>query len=558
VPPGSRGVYTDTLRVSIDSCGLTYDIPVRIRLVETIVIGYTTELEKFGFVTVGTSLTHTFVIRNESRRVTDSAYFEKLPTVSAPWTLSLTRPASLPTMLAPGDSIVFDLTFAPVSGRYFEQTITWETVQRSYSCATTVIFKPNGFGSNSSVTPSTAEIAFGTVYQCQSPRDSVWIRNLGTAPAIITAPGSVTGTDPTAFRIVNEPAVNTTLALGDSVLYVIQYVPDPALTTTSVRTALLVVAFKDDTARTLSVVLSATQKRAALQILDAVPIVVNSVPVNGSQAVQLGVQNTLDTTICITDVRTTNENDVRPDLRFFDIPKGQQRAFQFTILPKSLSTINDTATIYIGCPCTDSIKIRIIANPINTSLLFTPRQVTFDTVDVCERPQPVAISIKNLDVSSTASIDTVFLQGPDAEYFRLNLPLWTTYPAPVGANSTLGSAIVVTYEGSGKLPGQKNARIIVRYRLNNVVIDDTIPVGAYRYVPIVPSLPSLDFGTVKQGETVTLPLTLTNTFNRQLVVTFGVGPVLLPLVRVAPVITAVAGGRSESVSVDFTGAVSGT
>ncbi|MFM8437934.1 MAG: hypothetical protein ACKOAX_05625, partial [Candidatus Kapaibacterium sp.] len=122
---------------------------------------------------------------------------------------------------------MFDLTFAPVSGGYFEQTITWETVQRSYSCATTVIFKPNGFGSNSSVTPSTAEIAFGTVYQCQSPRDSVWIRNLGTAPAIITAPGSVTGTDPTAFRIVNEPAVNTTLAPGDSVLYVIQYVPDP-------------------------------------------------------------------------------------------------------------------------------------------------------------------------------------------------------------------------------------------------------------------------------------------------------------------------------------------
>lgn len=557
VPPGSRGVYTDTLRVTIDSCGLTYDIPVRIRLVETIVIGYTTELEKFGFVQVGNAVTHTFVIRNESRRPTDSAYFEKVPTVSAPWSLKLTRPAALPTMLAPGDSILFDLTFAPTSAGYVEQNITWETLQTSTSCATSVIFKPNGYGSNSSVSPSETELAFGTLYQCQSRRDSVWIRNLGTAPAGIYALGSITGTDPTAFRIVQEPAVNTEIKQGDSVLYVIEYVPDPMFTATVVRSAILVVSFKEDTTRTLGVDLTATQKRAALQILDALPIVVNSVPVNGSQSVQLGVQNPTDTTICITDVRTKNELDVRPDLRFFDIPKGQQRAFQFTIMPKTLATINDTATIYIGCPCTDSIKIPIIANPINTALQFTPRPVSFDTVDVCERPQPIQVSIKNLDVTSTALIDTVIIEGPDAGFYQVNLPLWTSYPFPVGSNSTLGSAIVVSYEGSGRLPGLKNARIVVRYRLNNVAIDDTIPVTAYRYVPIVPSLPSLNFGTVKQGETVSKTLVLTNTFNRQIEVTFGLGSVLSPLVRVVPGVTGIAGGKMDSATIDFTGVTSG-
>lgn len=556
MPPNSKGVYTDTLRVSIDSCGLTYDIPVRVRLVETVVIGYSAALEKFGFVQVGKSLTRTLVIRNEGRG-TDSAYFEKVPVVTAPWSLTLVRPASLPTMLAPGDSILFDVTFAPTSAGYFEQNITWETLQNSVSCATTVIFKPNGFGSNSSLSPNKTEINFGDLYQCQKRKDTVWIRNLGTGSATLASSSSVSGTDPGAYRVFEEPSPGTVIKPGDSIAVIVEYVPDVTATATVVRSADLVVSIKDDTTRTITISLKARQIRATLQILDALPIVLNSVPVNGSQSVQLGVQNTLDTTICITDVRTKNELEVRPDLKFFDIPKGQQRAFQFTVMPKTLASLIDTATIYIGCPCIDSIKVAIIANPINTALSFTPRPVSFDTVDVCERPQPIQVSVKNLDVTSTALIDTVFFEGQNPECFRVDLPLWTSYPFPVGSNTTLSSAIVVSYNGSGRSPGMKNGRIVVRYRLNNIVINDTISVSAYRKVPIVPSVSSINVGTVKQGETNITTLLLTNTFDRQMEVSFGLGPILSSLVRITPGLTPLAGKQTDSVQVEFAGLVSG-
>jgi hypothetical protein len=556
VAPGSKGVYTDTLRITIDSCNLTYDIPVRVRIVETVVIGYSAALEKFGFVQIGQSVTRTLVIRNEGRG-TDSAYFETVPSVTAPWSLVLRRPASLPTMLAPGDSILFDITFKPDTAGYYEQSITWETLQRAPSCATTVIFKPNGFGSNSSVAPNKTDINFGTVYHCQRRRDTVWVRNLGSTEATISGLATLGGTDPQWFIILSQPSVSSVIKSGDSVAYVVEFSPDPNSTLTTLRTATLTLTFNDGSTRTINITLSGTQKRASLQILDALPIVVNSVPVNSSVSVQLGVQNLLDTVICITDVRAQNEADVRPDIRTFDIPKGQQRAFQFTITPKSLADLIDTATIYIGCPCVDSIKVPIIAYPTNTALLFTPRPVSFDTVDVCERPQPIRLSVKNLDVSSTALIDTVFIEGKDVDVFQMRLPVWTSYPVPVGSNNTLSSAIVVYYDGSGRPGGLKTARIIVNYRLNSIYVRDTIQVSAYRAVPVIASKDSIQFGTIKQGEVTSASMDIKNILSQQIEVSFGFVGNTAQAFSAQPALIPLAGGQSSNVTVNFSGIATG-
>jgi hypothetical protein len=179
--------------------------------------------------------------------------------------------------------------------------------------------------------------------------------------------------------------------------------------------------------------------------------------------------------------------------------------------------------------------------------------VSFDTVDVCERPQPIRLSVKNLDVSSTALIDTVFIEGKDVDVFQMRLPVWTSYPVPVGSNNTLSSAIVVYYDGSGKPAGLKTARIIVHYRLNNVTVQDTIQVSAYRAVPIIASKDSIQFGTIKQGEIASVPLDIKNILSQQIEVSFGFVGNTSQAFSAQPSLVALAGGQSNTVTVNFTG-----
>ncbi len=552
VPPHSKGTYYDTLSVIIDSCGIAYRFPVQARIVETEVFGYTTVLEDFSFVKVGRSLTHRFVIRNDGSGQ-DSASFQTVPTLAPPFSLQMIAPDTVPRVLGPGDSIVFMVTFTPDSARFYQQSLSWKTEMVGTSCPATVLFNPHGWGTNSSLVPSRATIDFGTQFQCGRKRDTVWIYNSGSTAAKVYRPATISGADLQRFKIITQPAADSTTLRGpsDSVMYVVEFNGDPADQTTSAKSATLNIPCFDDSAHTIQIQLTAIQTKAKLAVGNLLPIIDNNHFVNSAGSVVISLSNPFDSVFCISNVKSQHEPDILPAIRQFQMNPHATNGISITITPRSLTDINDTVTIYLSCPCVDSIKIPIIVHPSNNSLTVSPGVIDFDTLSPCERANAITLTIKNIDATAKANIDTVMLVGPDARVFKMNLS-WTTYPYIIQPNFTDNTAISVGYNGSGTPAGLKTATVIIRYSINGQSIWDTIPVRAVRIVPLhTDSTTSMEFGAIKQGQVSTLPLSVTNDYPQQLDISFSFASNSAGAFKPNPSILPIPGKQTDTVHIEF-------
>ncbi len=517
---GAAKVYYDTLQISMmttDSCTMTYRIPLSVTLVDTKVNGYDSKQEDFGYVKVGKTVTRRFVIRNTGSGL-DSAFFRVVPTVSAPWSLSMVAPDTVPRVLAPGDSIVFILSFTPDSARAYSTTLDWLVEELGASCPAKVSFHPRGVGTASTIIPSLDTVRYGIVFRCTVKRDSFWIKNTGNTPGKVYGPAQLSGPDAVRYKIVKQPtndsiSLNT---LADSVLYIVEFAGDPADASASVKSAQIAIRVFDDSSRTIIIPLHAQQIQSKLIVVPVAPF--NNAPVNSLSSHPLEITNPSDSTICITDIKSQHsEVNVVPNS--LDVISKRTVALAVNVIPKSLADINDTLTIYLNCPCIDSIKVPILVHPSNNVLQFNPTKISFDTVKPCQVVKNIRISVNNIDPTSQGFLDTVYLGGMDAKLFNLTFS-FSTFPYVVAPKGVDSGAISVSYNGAGTPAGQKDAFVVLRYHINNQNFQDTIPIFAYRLVPLHLDSLNIDFGSVKQGQNKTLPVTVYNDYVQSLEVSF--------------------------------------
>ncbi len=516
VIPPDVGDYFDTLIISSELCNQILRIPLRVRGVasQIVRIGDVRGVVDFGNVRVGSNRTVRIGIANPSS--TDSVIVLQPLQPSAPFSWQ-TVPAGIPfpRAIQRGDTLWVDVTFAPVAMGVWTDSLVFTTAQFGVSCPDTARFLLVGQGTLSSVVPSKAQVDFG-ILQCGRRRDTLWLKNTGNSSAEVFFPATIAGADAAYFTIVEQPAAGTTLGAGDSVRIIIEAQIFPQ-NPDGIKTATLMVTIRDDSTRTLQVPLQVQQQALVLEFTP-LPYVLTDVPVNFTSQSQppLTVRNLSSVEACIADIRTTRP-EIVPLIRTINVPPySASRDIYFNITPTSLTPIDDTITIILSCPCTDTFKIPIRINPTNNALAITPRPLDFSVVPPCTTLRRI-LTLKNNDPRSSAIIEDVAIVGADSRLFRITATPWAQLPYSVPSGFSF--SIEIEFNPAGTRSGPKNAEFTIRYTINGQDVLDTVQLLGERVVPIDADT-LLDFGEVKQGDTRTLPLRLTNNYTRSMTYTF--------------------------------------
>ncbi|MBL7997496.1 MAG: hypothetical protein JNL32_02545 [Candidatus Kapabacteria bacterium] len=523
----TTGTINDSLIIQIDKCNLRYAIPITGRIIETDIEGSAPQGQAYGDVRLNTLVSKTFEVINTKNTPAD---IQTIPTVRPPFRLVQLAPDSVPRILTTGQKFLFNIEFQPsVAGDYYDTVRVYSTLTTS-SCPDTVTFFLSGRGTQSNIVANKPILDFDTVYSCGVHRDTVWLKNSGNSTAFVYSPARITGTDSAFFRIIQQPTADSTQLLRnglDSVPYIIEFIPDTSVNK-GIRSASLVVRGRDDTLRTINVVLTAYQQRLKLvferngsRISSTNPLVISDVPVNSQPPFRVSIDafNIGDVRGCISATRSQNPTVVSPLIPVINIDPQGGRSLSFDLRPTSLAPINDTITLYLNCPCTDSIKIPMTIIPTNNVLVIEPDSVAFGNVAPCVNPARQFVTLRNVDAASAARIDTLRLVGPNINAFQLSVRFALPYTLNSGIATT--SDVEVGYSGAGLTAGRKVAYMEVSYVINNVRVKDTLVISANRILPIRSNPDSLDFGDIKQGQSRTMSLNITNDSSRSIVTSFG-------------------------------------
>ena len=518
--PPDTGDYYDTLTIEIDLCNQTLRIPLHVRGLASQIIGIGDDgrgTVDFGSVRIGTSRTIRLGIINPS--TSDSVILRPPQQPRSPYSWQTVPPGlPFPRSLRVRDTLWVDVTFTPTAMGIARDSIVFIAEQFGVTCTDTFHFTLVGVGTLSSVVPSKSLLDFGVV-ACGVRRDTLWLINTGNTEATIDFPATIIGSDSSYFRIIEQPPAGTsTLSPGDSLRIIIEVRIDPQMNE-GIKTAVLIVNVRDAT-EPLQIPLQVQQQALALEF-SPLPYILVDVPINFTSQSQppLTVRNLSSIDACIKDIRTTRP-EITPLIRSLTIPPySSSRDIYFNIAPTTLNPIDDTITIVLSCPCVDSINIPIRIIPTNNSLSITPRPLDFGTVAPCSTVRRV-LTLKNNDPASNAELEELTITGPDAELFRITGSPWSKLPYTVPSGFSF--TIELEFNPIGTRAGSRSASLALRYVINGQEVNDTVQMIGERTVPFDADT-LLDFGEIKQGESRTLPLRLTNNYTRSLTFSFGVG-----------------------------------
>lgn len=518
--PPDIGDYFDTLTIGVDLCNQTLEVPLRVRGIASRILSIGDDGRgnvDFGNVRVGTTRTIRIGVINPSR--TDSVIVFPLHQPQSPYLWQTVPPGiSFPHSIRTGDTLWIDITFAPTAMGIARDSLILTTAQFGATCPDTLHLLLVGQGTLSAVIPRKAMLDFGVV-ACGTRSDTLWLINTGNTDASLDFPGTISGSDAAYFRIVEQPPAGVyTLRPGDSVRLIVEVRIDPQKND-GIKTATMELSVRDITER-LRIPLQVQQQALVLDFSPE-PYVLVDVPVNFTSQSQppLTVRNLSSQEACITDIRTTRP-EIQPLIRTITVPPySASRDIYFNITPTTLNPIDDTITIILSCPCIDSIKVPIRIVPTNNALAISPRPLDYGSVPPCSTVRRT-ITLKNNDPSSSAELEEMAIIGPDAKLFRITGSPWATLPYSVPSGFSF--TVEIEFSPAGTRAGPKAAAISLRYIINGQVIRDTIRLVGERILPIETDT-LLDFGEVKQGDSRTLPLQLTNNYTRSMTFTFGIG-----------------------------------
>lgn len=518
--PPDVGDYFDTLTISVDLCNQTLAIPLRVRGVSSRILSIGDDGRgnvDFGNVRVGATRTIRIGVINPSTR--DSVIVLPIHQPQQPYSWQTVPPGlSFPRSLQAGDTLWIDVTFAPTAMGIARDSLIFATAQFGATCPDTLRVLLVGQGTLSAVVPRKALLDFGVV-ACGFKRDTLWLINTGNTDATLDFPATISGSDATYFRIVEQPPSGAyTLRPGDSVRIIVEVRIDPQ-NNDGIKTATLELSVRDVT-EPLRISLQVQQQALVLEFSPE-PYVLVDVPVNFTSQSQppLTVRNLSSVEACIADIRT-GRPEIVPLIRTINVPPySASRDIYFNITPTTLNPMDDTITIVLSCPCIDSIKVPIRIVPTNNALAISPRPLDFGTLPPCSTSRRT-LTLKNNDPSSSAELEEMAIIGPDAKLFRITGSPWATLPYSVPSGFSF--TVEIEFSPAGTRAGPKAAALSIRYTINGQEIHDTVQLVGERTVPVETDT-LLDFGEVKQGDSRTLPLRLTNNYTRSMTFTFSAG-----------------------------------
>ncbi|MBU3741448.1 MAG: choice-of-anchor D domain-containing protein [Candidatus Kapabacteria bacterium] len=362
---------------------------------------------QFGHVSVGTRPRTTIFLRNDgSHPVT----YSSMPTLSAPFNIVQATPG-LPATIQPGSSFVITVEFAPTATGEQAQTVAIVSAAAPSLCVDSTSLVVSGFGSSTPLQATPTSLSFYQTRRCGTGRDSVTVRNAGTAVVTIKYPAFINGPDEQAFTLVREPLDDLRLGPGDSFTYILEHrstgLPyGPRYAQLSIQT---------DAADMPSLLVPISVTSNETTVSGPLSVDLGNISVGQQRTTTVTYGNASSRPVSISSVRSSD-----PALRVTPlqaiIPVSGTVQIDVSKVARRRGIVYDTLTFIYDTPCPDSFIVVVRSNGVLPSLV-APDVVRVRTTTSCDIGTD-SITIVNMDTAS-ATVADIGIVGRDAAAFTI-------------------------------------------------------------------------------------------------------------------------------------------
>ncbi|MCS7176507.1 MAG: choice-of-anchor D domain-containing protein [Candidatus Kapabacteria bacterium] len=465
--------------------------------VELSAYGLQTRLEwhgsgQFGFVRVGSTSELTVTLRNVGY---SAARIPRISPLPAPFEIVEVQPV-VPVLLAPQQELRVRIRYAPTTlGNHVAELVVMAERADS-ACPDTARLLLSGTGIRVGARAQPSVVDFGVVSHCESPLDTIWVVNIGSAPLELLRPAQVVGPHAADFVVVVQPSLPYRLAPGDSVAYGVQLLPGAQ---TGVRSA-QVVLVTDDTVEPY-VTVSLRAERVSPFV--AVPAAISLGTLRQGQTVQMLLQGR---NLLLRPLRVEAVLSSHPDVSVSPtsavILASGSYDFTVTVTPQRLGVLEAEVAFALAELCPDTHRVRLYGTVTGEGVAYSPL-LDFGTVAFCQERSDTLV-LSNATADTLWLLEAVLL-GPDAAVFITELP-----PLPIRLQPRGHARYAIHFRPQRTTDGDKSAQLRLTARLGVEMLQLTVTLRGRRETPILSAPPQVHFGGVFAGATSQQPLVVGN------------------------------------------------
>ncbi len=322
---------------------------------------------------------------------------------------------------------------------------------------------------SSDIVPSKTAIDFGMLNHCESPADTIQLRNYGAANRKIFIGEAISGANPECFAIVNPKKNDMDLPPYDgtnALVYVVRYIPAPA--DPGPKSAQLTIKTDDPLLPEIKIDLKGESEKFVMSVTpDTIDFgkiavgqqVIDMVTLHNSSAKDKRIFRIINNNPCIT-------LEVSDSL----VSTGSSVAFINTILNVPVpGKFLDSITIVMEGPCFDTLRYLVKAEVIAPTVNI-PEAVDIGMVSPCDSIWKTIV-FKNKGFVKATIYSISLFGGPDKDYFELR-PDGLSYPLSLDPGMDLPRIIV--FRPIDDSEGVKTAFITISCDFNGSRYDTTI------------------------------------------------------------------------------------
>lgn len=382
--------------------------------------GIETQLEfsgtgQFNDVRVGETAQLTVVLTNKGSA--EASLPPSFFPVNTPFRIVSTTP-QLPTVLLPLQQLFVTIEYSPLSETKDSAVLGISSLLTSSSCVDTAKLLIAGKSYRSNITTSKSSIDYGMVNHCDNKDDTLYLYNRGGNDIRFDSIAIISGTNPNAFVITEQPPIPSTVKSGDSVRYIIRYNSDEA--ENDLNTAILIIYTNDKDFSTITRPISVVRERMKLNIP---PYILIPQQIVGTIAsTQVNPRNNENETVLINTIFSKSGNTVTPNQ--LNISSGMDGQIQYSIPIKKSGSNIDTMVLCITKPCIDTQYVVVECIGVVAEAKQNNR-LDFGSIEFCEEKIDSVILSNTGQVNIT--VNSMEIVGSDKQFFQFVNSM--TFPA---------------------------------------------------------------------------------------------------------------------------------
>jgi hypothetical protein len=426
---------------------------------------------------------------------TAKALVKDAPILKAPFYLKSTSP-NLPTIINPGESIVFNVDFSPSDLGEFFDTLRVSSLEMNGACSAIDSCLLSGKSSAPTLTLSKYLLDYGLMPSCKNSIDSIEIINNGDFDATIDKM-EIFGLDASYFSVIKpDPNRPLTIKKGEKALVYVKF------TSNNINVGAKSAELSFVSAVELpKVKLQAKTEEIKLTLTPASPVNLGAAPIGDSKTIKVTIKNNNESNINISNISATNSAQV--SFTTLSLASGESKDLE-VICPIAVEGANSyDVNFTIDSPCPAIVTYNITTIGLEGKFDYNP-SINYGLLSSCETKQD-KMEIEN---KGEIPIQLVSAQLSDinANDFTIVNPITTPIELKPGEKHTIN----VIFDPRNDIDGVKFAKLTVTINHNSKTSQIISFLSGEKRSGVLAIPSELHFSSVRVNKTSTLGVQFKN------------------------------------------------